>query len=70
MKAKRKPHASTVIKNCSFHVHPEPEMAIAERARAVIAVAEAFTKLAETLKTGTFSTPIINIDGGKSKDKT
>lgn len=61
-KTKKQPQApATVIQNCTFTVMPEAKEAVVERAAAIKAVAEAFAKVADALKAGTNSSPLIEI---------
>lgn len=59
-KPKQQP-PQTVIQNCNFTVMPESTEAVVERASAIKAMAEAFSKVADALKAGTNSAPIIEI---------
>lgn len=61
MAKKQAPPPATVIQNCNFTVMPEATEAVVERAAAIKAMAEAFSRVADALKAGTNSAPIIEI---------
>ena len=53
--------APITIKGCNFTVMPEATEAVVARAESIKAVAEAFSKVADALKAGTNSAPLIEI---------